>query len=721
MGGFSYLPGDTVNSLNIIYPFTGDADTSDNTEGHTDTVKSGYDPNFIEVSPSGYIPSGMQLQYTVGFENTGNDTAFNIHILDTLADQLDPTTLRIVTASSAMNIYTFHASGHTIVKFDFPNIDLLDSSHHDACHGMMIYTIKSKTGLTDCTHIPAKAGIYFDENPVVMTNTATNIIGIPPPTAAITGNNHVCLTGSVSLTTSFTGGTWSSSNSNATVSSMGVVTGTAFGQAFIKYTIPGVCEPVTSMFLMTIDSIAPIVSLSGANMLCEGADTILTTTTVGGSWTASNSHASVLAGIVTAITAGTVNISYTVTNGCGATTATHTMTINPAPVAGTITGLPTVCEGSMITLTSSVSGGTWAASNSNATISMGSVTGNAAGTVAISYTITNSCGSVTTTHDMTVLAMPVAGSITGASSVCEGSFISLTPTLAGGTWSASNSNATVVSGIVTGISAGIDTIYYSITNTCGMASTQHVVSINSITPAGPITGLTSVCEGVSITLTGASGGGTWSTFNGNATVAGGIVTGVNSGIDTVYYTIASTCGTSTALQVMTIDSILLAGAISGPDSVCIGLSISLSNTVSGGIWSTLNGNVTVTGGVVTGITPGIDSILYTVSSVCGLSTSSWAISIIPEADCNSTAISNTKNTVLLSISPNPATNELTIITDEIENYSSVMITNNIGQTVLQQQLTASKTRLNIANLSSGFYYVIFSGTNGNTVREFVKQ
>ena len=175
--GTTYLPGDTVHSEAIIGPFIGDVDTTDNVANPVDTVKSGYDPNFIDVSPKGNVLAGTRLEYTIGFENTGNDTAFNIHVLDTLSDDLDPSTMEMVTASSAMNIYRYTALGHTIFKFDFPHINLLDSSYHNQCDGMLIYTIKSKPGTPDCRLIPNRAGIYFDENPVVMTNEIRNVNG----------------------------------------------------------------------------------------------------------------------------------------------------------------------------------------------------------------------------------------------------------------------------------------------------------------------------------------------------------------------------------------------------------------------------------------------------------------------------------------------------------------------------------------------------------------
>ncbi len=174
--------GDTVHTRIRFTPFIGDYDTSNNHEIIIDTVRAGCDPNFIQVSPAGCLASGSiqnTLKYTVHFENTGNDTAHNIYIMDTLSNDIDLRTLEIVTASHRMNIATMDVAGYNVIKFDFPGIKLLDSSHHGFCDGMVMYNIKTKAGLPLGANITNRAGIYFDINPVVMTNEVNNVIGCP--------------------------------------------------------------------------------------------------------------------------------------------------------------------------------------------------------------------------------------------------------------------------------------------------------------------------------------------------------------------------------------------------------------------------------------------------------------------------------------------------------------------------------------------------------------
>ena len=71
------------------------------------------------------------------------------------------------------------ANGQNIILFDFPNIDLADSSDHINCHGMFKYTIRNFSNTPVGTDIDHRVGIYFDYNDVVLTNTATTQVCNP--------------------------------------------------------------------------------------------------------------------------------------------------------------------------------------------------------------------------------------------------------------------------------------------------------------------------------------------------------------------------------------------------------------------------------------------------------------------------------------------------------------------------------------------------------------
>ena len=185
-----YLPaGLPIHTYVTVSPTVGDMDTANNNCVVWDTVKAGCDPNEMSVSPSGCIASGSgasQLQYVINFMNVGNDTAFNIAVMDTLSPNVDPNSLRIMMASNTMNIAVFNDGIHNIVKFDFPQINLLDSAVCPQCSGAVIFNINTLPSLLDGTTIFNHAGVFFDYNPVVVTNTVENIIG-----CATTSANNV--------------------------------------------------------------------------------------------------------------------------------------------------------------------------------------------------------------------------------------------------------------------------------------------------------------------------------------------------------------------------------------------------------------------------------------------------------------------------------------------------------------------------------------------------
>jgi uncharacterized repeat protein (TIGR01451 family) len=180
------IVGDTVNSTYQTLPVTGDVNPANNFIARLDTVEASFDPNNMSVNPTDTIQPGTMLQYVIEFENTGNDTAYNIHVMDTLSDNVDMHSFKMMVNSAPVNVVFMNSNGHNIVKFDMPNINLLDSTHHNQCDGMLVFTINAKNGLAPSTTIFNHADIFFDYNPVVLTNTVENIIGQPEKVNNIT-------------------------------------------------------------------------------------------------------------------------------------------------------------------------------------------------------------------------------------------------------------------------------------------------------------------------------------------------------------------------------------------------------------------------------------------------------------------------------------------------------------------------------------------------------
>ena len=153
----------------------------------------------------------------------------------------------------------------------------------------------------------------------------------------------------------------------------------------------------------------------------------------------------------------------------------------PLPSAGAITNTVTLCAGSTTTLSNATPGGVWSSSaTSIATVgSSGVVTGISAGSAVISYTVTNSFGSATTTLAVVVNPAASAGIIAGTEMVIEGSTTLLSSAYAGGTWMSSNPCIATVgsTGTVTGIAAGTATISYWVSSVCGTAVATRAVTV----------------------------------------------------------------------------------------------------------------------------------------------------------------------------------------------------------------------------------------------------
>lgn len=140
------------------------------------TLTAAYDPNDKRVTP-GYGPQGAVdmdtewLKYTIRFQNTGSDTAFNILIHDQLLPALlEPNSLQVLGASHELTMAQIEPDGG--VFFRFMNILLPDSNTNEPdSHGSVVFRVALRPGLPAGTVVPNAAEIYFDFNPPIATDT----------------------------------------------------------------------------------------------------------------------------------------------------------------------------------------------------------------------------------------------------------------------------------------------------------------------------------------------------------------------------------------------------------------------------------------------------------------------------------------------------------------------------------------------------------------------
>jgi uncharacterized protein YjdB len=498
----------------------------------------------------------------------------------------------------------------------------------------------STTGVTNAI-TPGYSAITYSL-PATTVNCLTNVLVHQQPTP-FAGPTSVCTGDSIVLSSSFIGyctdvglgGWFSSGDTSIAKNTGGKFKGINPGTVTITYTgyqSPGCTR--TAVLTVNPASVAPI---TGAASVCVGASTTLTTSTPGGSWSSAAPGIATITstGVVTGIVAGTATITYTINNVCGIHFGTAVVTVNPLPVAGTITGSSTVCAAASTAFTASLTGGVWSSSNTSiSTVNVsGNVTGVAAGTALISYSVTNGCGIAIATKAITVNPLPVAGTITGATAVCVAATATLTSSVSGGSWSVSGTAATIVSGIVTGVSAGTAIISYTVTNGCGTAVATHTMTGNPLPVAGTLTGSSTVCAAASTALAASLTGGVWTSSNVSvATVdASGNVTGVAASIATISYSVTNGCGTAIATKSITVNPLPVAGTISGATTVCPGATGTLTSSSSGGVWSSSDVSAATIGtsGLVTGVSAGTTIISYTVTNGCGTDVTTHAMTVNP--------------------------------------------------------------------------------------------
>ena len=491
----------------------------------------------------------------------------------------------------------------------------------------------------------------------VIRNTPVPTVGVISPASPVVCVGAVTtLAYSLSLPSGETGA-WSSANAAiATVNALtGAVTGVSAGTVNISYTVTVTRGSISRSVVRAVSvSPLPVVALTGANTTCPGITVTLAGSPSGGTFTHINTVTSLSAvgGVTGVATAGKDTVSYAYISpvtGC-ANSDTQVITIVPLPVPGVVSGADSVCPYANITLSSSGdAGGRWISSSpSYASVDSlsGVVTGVTSGVVAISYSLTSSCGTYSSSKNVNVLPQTVPADISGPAVVCTGQQVTLSASIPGGVWSSTSAAAATVSsaGVVSGVAVGVPFISYTINGVCGSAGSGMAVTVNTVpsTPAG-ITGGSLLCIGRSLTLYNASAGGSW--YSSSASVAtidaaSGILNGITAGSTTVSYIVSNTCGTSAPATLSASVLALPVAQIVSASTPCVAhaTNIVFSGTAGATIAYNVDGgsyyNLVLTGGSVslnTGvISSGHSYILHSVDNGVCPATIDTSVTIIPQ-------------------------------------------------------------------------------------------
>ncbi|HRK28998.1 MAG TPA: T9SS type A sorting domain-containing protein [Chitinophagales bacterium] len=468
----------------------------------------------------------------------------------------------------------------------------------------------------------------------------------------------------------------------------------------------------------------PSGTISGATSYCTGQTINLsasggTTYQWGGPGGFSSGTATISRPNTTAAMAGVYSVTITNTYGC-TTTQSVDVSVGAAP-AVTISGNTTACTGGIIALTASPAGAAnyqWSGpgftqNGTNATMTRSATTGTG-GTYSVTVTDTNGCTGAASVL-VTLTTSTVSATISGTTTYCAGSTISLTAT--GGTgyqWTTPDaqtlSGATISRPNATTAMGGVYVV--TVTNASGCAATtSRTVTVHAL-PNAVISGNTSYCVGGILSLTASGGTGyQWAGpgfTSTSASISRTNLTTAMAGTYTVTVTGTGNCK-STASVVVTVNakpvvSINGSTAATGSLSVCAGTDISL--TASGGVsyqWSGPGGFTSsdatmtrpaVSGLVANGGTGGTYTVTVTNAAGC-TSTASRSVTILAAPVVNITL--NQTNTCAPTAFSLTATGGGTYLWNGPNGFAAS---------------TASFTRNPSNTTMSGAYNVTVTATNG---------
>jgi hypothetical protein len=374
-------------------------------------------------------------------------------------------------------------------------------------------------------------------------------LAIPAPPVVTVNNN--C--GNALLTATGSGLVWSTGETTAAITVSNTnnysVTQTVGGCTSQPAVVAGAPKAVPATPVITV-----------ANFC--GYSVLSTVSTESIRWTNNATTAS-----ISTTTGGDFGVTVTGANGCSASAAPVTVSVNAIPVVPSIGGITSITVGNTTQLSNTTPGGTWSSATTGvATVDQnGLVTGTGVGTSLITYKVTSTAGcSTSVTTLITVAPNCVAPSFTtfpsnitvaaGANCAAAVTYLATAVGSPAPALTYDFSGATILAGLGTGSGAnfnkGVTTVRITASNACGLNGTTSrtfTVTVSDLTapvftPVADVTACAGAaaytvgnltasdnCSAVTISYT-VSGATTRTGSGGNASGA------FNTGVSTVVYT-----------------------------------------------------------------------------------------------------------------------------------------------------------------------------------------
>ncbi|PQJ10688.1 hypothetical protein CJD36_012000 [Flavipsychrobacter stenotrophus] len=603
-----------------------------------------------------------------------------------------------------------------------------------------VYTLTATNSCGSTTAITAS---------VIVRTVPTGVTATASPTTLCSGGT-LSLTGTSSspITTTYS---WSGPNSysSAVLNPAPFVTSTLSAGVY-TLTATNICGSTTATTASVIVNRTPtgVTASATPTSVCSGATLTLTGTATSPisttySWAGPGGYSSAVlnpAGFTTTPASGGI-YTLTATNTCGNTTAITVSVIVVGPPTGVSANIVVgaLCSGFPMSLVGTATNATnynWSgpAGYNSALLNPPAFTASTASSGTYTLSAGNSCFTVTATASIVIAPLPAMGPITGSTTICVGGVSNLSDTVLSGVWSSANPAVATINGmgIVTGVTPGTAMISYTNTNSCGTALATTTVTILPIPTFIPVTGSSMLCQGSASLYLGGLSGGTWASNNPSvATIdaSSGLATGMMPGTAIISYTVSNGCGApvtdTIAVNVITAPD---AGNIFGPVRLCMSDTIRLYNYTTGGTWHVVNNHaaITSTGGLVTGITSGVDTAYYVVSNMCGTDTTRYPFYVYTPAQCAALGVGAvTVNDINCSIYPNPNAGSFTLSGSWIEgdNEATIEIIDLLGQVVYKKSITINNYKIDEqvqigGDLSSGMYMLRINSANAHQAIRF---
>jgi gliding motility-associated-like protein len=406
------------------------------------------------------------------------------------------------------------------------------------------------------------------------------------------------------LTYSWTGpNSFSSTQQNPSISSVSLLSAGVYS---VTASSSG-CTSAPGTTSVTVNPIPAAPSASGTSILCEGGTITLSATSSGAtsySWTGPNNFSSPLqnTSISNAGTLATGSYSVTrVVNGCTSPPGTFSVTVNPIPPTPTaiVTGGP--CTGLTYSFSASPNGmlyswtGPSGFSSSSQNFTRAITSSSIAGTYSLTVTSLG-CTSPAGTVAVVVVNTPSAPSVSGSSTLCAGSNISLTATGTGGTynWSGPNGFSSSGSSMVVSGAGTVATGIYSVTETlsgCTGSAGTRSVTVFGIPTSPAVSSNAPLCTGQTLSLTAAFVNGATYAWSGPNAFASALQNPVISNIGisgagnySVSISVAG-CGGAATVVAVTVNQTPNSPGAGSNSPLCAGDNIALTATASSGTYS----------------------------------------------------------------------------------------------------------------------------------------